>query len=84
VGGTGDISYSHQKLSGKNYLVTVSARPGLAETETSMNERIYIFANQFAAKTCPSGFDFLGNPNAGQPVMSALPPKADINANYES
>ena len=42
------------------------------ETETSMSERIYIFANKFASETCPTGFDFLSNPKSGQPVEPGL------------
>lgn len=72
VGNTGGIAYNHQKLSGANHLVTVSVKPGLLETETSMSERQYIFANKFAAQTCPRGFDFLNNPNTGQPVEAGF------------
>ncbi len=43
VGGTGDIQFDHQELSGRMHLLTVSARPGLAETETSLSQRNYIF-----------------------------------------
>src|SRR5262245_2752260 len=33
--------------------------PGLLETETSMSQRMLVFANEFAAKTCPRRFDFV-------------------------
>lgn len=58
VGGTGNIKFTHEKLSSKNHMLVVSAAPGLGETDGSIAQRISSFANRFAAKTCPAKFDF--------------------------
>ena len=60
VGGTGDVGYTHEPLGANKHLLTVTAAPGLMETEGSIAQRIHIFANKFAAKTCPGVFEFVG------------------------
>jgi hypothetical protein len=53
-------------------MVTASVSPGLMETETSMSQRLVIFSSQFAAQTCPKGYDFVNNPATDQPVPGGL------------
>ena len=66
VGATGDVGYSHEPLGANKHLVTVTAAPGVMETEGSISQRIHIFANRFAAKTCPASFEFVHDPNFSQ------------------
>ena len=63
VGSTGDIKYSHETLGNNTHLVTVRVAPGLLETEDSMSQRMFVFANKFAAQTCPQRFEFIADPN---------------------
>ncbi len=63
VGATGDIKYSHENLGSGTHLVTVRVSPGLLETEDSMSQRMFVFANKFAAQTCPRRFEFIADPN---------------------
>lgn len=67
VGGTGNLKFTHKPLSGSKHLLTVTASPGLGETEGSIQQRLLVFANEFAAKTCPTGFSFQHDPNLDQP-----------------
>ena len=53
VGGTGDIKYDHDALGGGKHFLTVTAAPDIMETEGSIAQRIHIFANKYAARTCP-------------------------------
>src|SRR5258708_21153252 len=62
VGATGDIKYSHETLGSGTHLVTVRVSPGLLETEDSMSQRMFVFANKFAAQTCPRPFKFIAHP----------------------
>ncbi|MCZ8272008.1 MAG: hypothetical protein O9306_15985 [Beijerinckiaceae bacterium] len=71
VGGTGGISYNHEKLGNKQHLLTVNAAPGLGETESSIVQRAFLFANRFAARQCPSGFSFQNSPG-GSAVSAAF------------
>jgi hypothetical protein len=72
VGGTGDIGYTHEKLGANKNLVTVTAAPGVMETEGSIAQRIHIFANRFAAKTCPTAFEFVHDPNFNQSIAGGF------------
>lgn len=72
VGGTGDIGFSHEPLGGGKHIVTVTAAPGVMETESSIAQRIHIFANKFAAKTCPVSFDFVHDPNFDQSIAGGF------------
>lgn len=72
VGGTGDIGFSHEPLGVNKHLVTVTAAPGLMETEGSIAQRIHIFANKFAAKTCPNAFEFVHDPNFSQSLAGGF------------
>ena len=66
VGGTGDLAYTHEDLGFNKHMVTVTAAPGLMETESSIDQRILIFSNKFAAKTCSKAFKMLHDPNLDQ------------------
>jgi len=72
VGGTGDVGYTHEKLGANKHLVTVTAAPGVMETEGSIAQRIHIFANRFAAKTCPTSFEFVHDPNFDQSIAGGF------------
>jgi hypothetical protein len=66
VGGTGNIGFTHEPLGANKHLLSVTASPGLMETEGSIYQRIHIFSMKFAAKTCPSKFEFVHDPNFSQ------------------
>ena len=72
AGGTGDIGYTHEPLGVNKHLLTVTAAPGLLETEGSITQRIHIFANKFAAKTCPAAFEFVHDPNFDQRIAGGF------------
>ena len=72
VGGTGDVKYSHEKSGGEKHLLTVTAAPGVLETEGSIAQRIHVFANKFAAKTCPTSFEFVHDPNFDQTIAGGF------------
>jgi hypothetical protein len=63
VGTTGKIRFEHKALGGGSHLLTVQAAPGILETEESMGNRMLVFANEFAAKTCVGKYNYLGDPN---------------------
>jgi hypothetical protein len=66
VGGTGDMGYTHEDLGGRKHLITITAKPGIMETEGSVSQRIHVFSIKFAAKTCPGAFDFVNDQNLTQ------------------
>lgn len=72
VGGTGDVGLSHESLGANKHLLTVTAAPGVMETEGSIAQRIHISANRFAAKTCPSSFEFVHDPNFDQKIAGGF------------
>lgn len=72
VGGTGDVGFTHEALGANKHLVVVTAAPGLMETESSIAQRINISANKFAAKTCPSSFEFVHDPNFNQAMAGGF------------
>lgn len=72
VGGTGDVGFTHEPLGANKHLLTVTAAPGMMETEGSIAQRIHIFANKFAAKTCPSAFEFVHDPNFDQTISAGF------------
>lgn len=72
VGATGDVAFSHEQLSQTKHLVIITAAPGLMETEGSIAQRIHIFANRFAAQTCPDAFEFVHDPNFSQPTAGGF------------
>lgn len=72
VGGTGDVGFTHEPLGNGKHLVTVTAAPGLMETEGSIAQRIHVFATKFAAKTCSDSFDFIHDPNFSQELAAGF------------
>lgn len=72
VGGTGDVGFAHETLGSNKHLVTVTAAPGIMETEGSIAQRIHISANRFAAKTCPNAFEFIHDPNFDQTIAGGF------------
>ncbi len=72
VGGTGDVGFTHEPLGANKHLLTVTAAPGMMETEGSIAQRIHISANKFAAKTCPSVFEFVHDPNFDQAIAAGF------------
>jgi len=72
VGGTGSVKYTHEALGNSKHLLTVTAAPGLMETESSIAQRVHIFANKFAAKECPSAFEFVHDPNFDQSMAGGF------------
>ena len=65
VGRTGNIQYSHDTLGNNKHLVTITAAPGMLETDGSIEQRIQTFATRFAARTCPASYEFLDEPGSG-------------------
>lgn len=72
VGGTGDVGFTHEALGASKHLLTVTAAPGVMETESSIAQRIHISANKFAAKTCLSTFEFINDPNFDQRIAGGF------------
>ena len=72
VGSTGNIQYKHDQLTARKHLLTVTAAPGLMETESSIFQRTQQFAFRFAASTCPAEFDFVDDPNMIQPTAAGF------------
>lgn len=66
VGGTGQITYTHDDLGNRKHMVAVTAAPGIAETEGAIGQRIHQFALRFAAQECPQTFTFIDDPNMTQ------------------
>lgn len=72
VGGTGNVGFTHESLGANKHLITITAAPGIMETEGSIAQRTHIFANRFAAKTCPGYFEFIHDPNFDQTIASGF------------
>lgn len=72
VGGTGGLQYNHEKLGSSKHMLSVTAAPGLMETEGSIEQRIHIFANRFASQSCQHGFDFIHDPNFDQRISAGF------------
>src|SRR5262245_35444837 len=72
VGGSGDVRYTHESLGSQKHLLTVTAAPGVMETAGSIQQRIHVFATRFAARTCPSAFDFVHDPNFDQSIAGGF------------
>ena len=72
VGGSGGLKYSLDNIATNKYLLSITASPGLMETEGSIAQRIHIFANKVSAKTCPDEFKFLHDPNFDQEIASGF------------
>lgn len=61
VGTTGNIRFNQSEIGNKTYRLVVAVSPGLLETEDSMAQRMFSFATEMAARTCPR-FTFISDP----------------------
>ena len=68
VGVTGTISAQHESLGNGKHMLVVTATPALAETEGSIEQRIFMHAQREAARICPVKFEFMHNPNGTAPL----------------
>ncbi|MGH6755199.1 MAG: hypothetical protein ACREDP_23845 [Bradyrhizobium sp.] len=78
VGGTGGIKFSDEKLNDRKHMVTVTAAPGLGETEGSISQRLLVYANRIAAKTCPRDYAFSDDASATQPMAASFMQRTKI------
>lgn len=72
VGVTGTISAQHESLCNGKHMLVVTAAPALAETEGSIEQRIFIHAQREAALICPGKFEFVLNPNGAAPLAAGF------------
>ncbi len=72
VGITGSVGLNHEQLTTNKHLLTVTASPGIGETEGLIFQRQLVLASKFAAKACPSRYDFIHDPNFVQPVAAGF------------
>ncbi|WGI21232.1 hypothetical protein [Amylibacter sp. IMCC11727] len=72
IGGTGNIQFSVEELTPSKRFLTVTAAPGIGETEGSIKQRIYQFAVRFAAKECPNEYRFVDDPNMSQALAAGF------------
>lgn len=72
VGATGGIRYTFEELTESKKLLTITAAPGIGETEGSIQQRMYQFAVRFAAKDCPNQFTFIDDPNMSQALAGGF------------
>ena len=72
VGRTGNISFTHDQLTQTKHFLSVTAAPGLGETEGSIFQRIHQFSIRFSAQTCPGEFQFVSDPNLVQPTATGF------------
>ncbi len=72
VGITGTVSAQHESLGNSKHMLIVTASPALAETEGSIEQRIFIHAQREAARICPGRFEFVHNPNGTAPLAAGF------------
>ncbi|MGF6115904.1 hypothetical protein ABIE30_002977 [Janthinobacterium lividum] len=72
VGITGSIEAEHEVLGSGKHILVVTAAPALAETEGSIEQRIFIRAQREAARICPGKFEFVTNPNGVAPLAAGF------------
>lgn len=72
VGVTGTVSAQHEALGDDKHMLVVTASPALAETEGSLEQRIFIHAQREAARICPGKFEFVHNPNGTAPLAAGF------------
>jgi hypothetical protein len=66
VGTTGNIQFTHERLNARRHFLTLTAAPGIGETESSISQRMHQFSVRFAATTCPSAYRFIDDQNMQQ------------------
>ncbi|MDN2671888.1 hypothetical protein OX459_10840 [Janthinobacterium sp. SUN026] len=72
VGITGGVAAEHEALGNGKHMLVVTASPALAETEGSIEQRIFIHAQREAARICPRKFEFVTNPNGVAPLAAGF------------
>jgi hypothetical protein len=72
VGATGNIQYTFEELTPTRRFLTLTAAPGIGETESSISQRMYQFAVRFAATNCPNEYQFIDDPNMSQETAFGL------------
>ena len=72
VGITGSVAAEHEDLGSRKHMLIVTAAPALAETEGSIEQRIFIRAQREAARICPGKFEFVANPNGVAPLAAGF------------
>lgn len=72
VGGTGNIKFTVEELTATKRFLTVTAAPGIGETEGSIKQRIHQFAVRFAARECPNEYRFVDDPNMSQTLAAGF------------
>jgi hypothetical protein len=72
VGITGGVAAEHEVLGNGKHMLVVTASPALAETEGSIEQRIFIHAQHEAARICPGKFEFVTNPNGVAPLAAGF------------
>lgn len=63
VGVTGNVTAQHEPLGHGKHMLVITATPAFAETDGSIEQRIFIHAQREAARVCPNRFEFVNNPN---------------------
>jgi hypothetical protein len=72
VGVTGTMSAQHESLGNGKHMLVVTASPALAETDGSIEQRIFIHAQREAARICPGKFEFIDNSNGTAPLAAGF------------
>lgn len=72
VGVTGNVTAQHEALGNGKHMLVVTAAPALAETDGSIEQRIFIHAQREAARICPGRFEFVNNPNGTAPLAAGF------------
>lgn len=72
VDGTGNVTAQHEALGNGKHMLVVTAAPALAETDGSIEQRIFIHAQREASRTCPGRFEFVDNPNGTAPLAAGF------------
>ena len=69
---TGSVAAEHEILGNGKHMLVVTASSALAETEGSIEQRIFIHAQREAARICPRKFEFVTNPNGVAPLAAGF------------
>lgn len=72
VGVTGNVTAQHEALGNGKHMLVVAAAPALAETDGSIEQRIFIHAQREASRICPGRFEFVNNPNGTAPLAAGF------------
>jgi len=72
VGVMGNVAAQHETIGNGKHMLVVTATPALAETDGSIEQRIFIQAQREAARICPNRFEFVNNPNGTAPLAAGF------------